>query len=114
LVFYHLKDNAARVLITSAPWIEQAKLMANDGAADDQFGYSVSISGNTVVVGSPYNDDNGNASGSAYVYIPVDLCECDFEPADGDVNGSDLAILIDSGGIDIDVFAEDYGRTDCP
>ena len=31
----------------------------------------------------------------------LDDCEGDFEP-DGDVDGSDLAQLIDSGGIDID------------
>ena len=44
------------------------KLTASDGAADDQFGYSVAISGDTVVVGAHGNDDNGDSSGSAYVY----------------------------------------------
>ena len=42
------------------------------------------------------------------------LCEGDFAPADGDVDGADLALVIDSGGIEIDVFAEDFGRIDCP
>ena len=32
---------------------QTAKLTASDGAAGDCFGYSVSISGNTVVVGAP-------------------------------------------------------------
>jgi hypothetical protein len=40
-------------------------------------------------------------------------CEGDFEP-DGDVDGKDLAELIDSGGVDIDIFAADLGRIDCP
>jgi hypothetical protein len=43
----------------------------------------------------------------------VDDCEVDFEP-DGDVDGVDLATLIDSGSINIDIFAEDFGRVNCP
>jgi hypothetical protein len=33
-------------------WGQVAKLTASDGASDDHFGYSVSISGDTVVVGA--------------------------------------------------------------
>ncbi len=49
-------------------WMEQQKLTASDGAASDNFGYSVSISGDTVVIGAIADDDNGSSSGSAYVY----------------------------------------------
>ena len=49
-------------------WSQQAKLTASDAAADDWFGSSVSVSGDTVVVGSYLDDDDGNASGSAYVF----------------------------------------------
>ncbi len=49
-------------------WSEQAKLTASDGAAYDYFGYSVSISGDYAVVGATYDDDNGNDSGSAYIF----------------------------------------------
>ena len=45
-----------------------AKLTASDGAAFDYFGGSVSVSGDTVVVGNPRDDDQGSDSGSAYVY----------------------------------------------
>ena len=38
-----------------------AKLTASDGAADDYFGSSVSISGNTVVVGAYNATVNGNS-----------------------------------------------------
>ena len=48
--------------------INEFKLTASDGAANDQFGYSVSISGDYAVVGVWYDDDNGVASGSAYVF----------------------------------------------
>jgi hypothetical protein len=53
-------------------WIQMAKLMADDGAADDQFGYSVYISGNYAVVGAPYDDDYGSGCGSAYVFVNTD------------------------------------------
>ncbi len=49
-------------------WIQQAKLLASDGAAYDQFGGSVAIQGNTVVVGAPSRDETGPDSGSAYVF----------------------------------------------
>ncbi len=52
-------------------WIdttETAKLLPSDGAFYDYFGYSVSISGSTIVVGSLYDDENGSSSGSAYVF----------------------------------------------
>jgi len=48
---------------------ESAKLLALDGAASDSFGISVSISGNTLVIGAPYDDDRGSNSGSAYVFV---------------------------------------------
>jgi len=50
-------------------WTEQQKLTASDGEALDFFGYSVSVSGNTIVVGAVYDDDNGQDSGSAYVFV---------------------------------------------
>jgi subtilisin family serine protease len=48
------------------PFDFQAKITASDGAAADNFGYSVSISGNTAIVGV-YGDDN--LKGSAYIYV---------------------------------------------
>ncbi|UCF08000.1 MAG: thrombospondin type 3 repeat-containing protein, partial [Thermoplasmata archaeon] len=62
-----VEDDTAVYPITIDPWVfeEKAKLTASDGAADDQFGSSVSASGNTVVIGAPGDD----GSGSAYVYI---------------------------------------------
>ena len=44
------------------------KLTANDAAASDEFGRSVSISDNYAIVGAPFNDDNGSESGSAYIF----------------------------------------------
>ncbi|MBU1695027.1 MAG: FG-GAP repeat protein [Verrucomicrobia bacterium] len=44
------------------------KLTASDGAADDWFGNSISIAGDTVVIGAELNSDAGFATGSAYVF----------------------------------------------
>ena len=49
-------------------WEQVAKLLPSDGAEYDHFGESVFISGNTIVVGAEWDDDNGEKSGSAYVY----------------------------------------------
>lgn len=50
-------------------WSQQAKLLPTDGAADDGFGESVSVDGDTVLIGSDKDDDNGEWSGSAYVFV---------------------------------------------
>jgi len=49
-------------------WYEQKKLTAFDGAAFDTFGKSVAVSDETIVVGANFDDDNGDNSGSVYVY----------------------------------------------
>lgn len=49
-------------------WTQQEKYTADDGAADDYFGYSVAISGDYAIVGSHRDDDNGSDSGSAYIF----------------------------------------------
>ncbi|SEM36680.1 FG-GAP repeat-containing protein [Stigmatella aurantiaca] len=51
--------------------VPQQRLVAGDTVAYDLFGFSVSYSGDTIVVGAPYSDhsDRGSASGSAYVFV---------------------------------------------
>ncbi len=53
---------------TVADFFPEQKLTASDGAANDYFGFSVAISGDTALVGAVYDDDNGSESGSAYLY----------------------------------------------
>ena len=62
-------------------WSQQAYLKASNTGAEDNFGDSVAISGNTVVVGAPYEDSNatgvnGNQNnnsaswgGAGYVFV---------------------------------------------
>jgi hypothetical protein len=40
----------------ASDWTQVAKLTADDGAVNDRFGYSVSIDGDTMVIGA-YQDD---------------------------------------------------------
>jgi len=49
-------------------WVEEAKLLASDGAAEDHLGNAVAISGDAVVTGASFGDDNGSASGAAYIF----------------------------------------------
>ena len=53
---------------TGTTWTQQQKLLSADIAAGDGFGYSVSVDGDTLVVGTPLDDDAGSNSGSAYVF----------------------------------------------
>ena len=77
-------------------WIPQAQLTASDGAYGDQFGYSVSISGDNLVIGANGDDDNGNGSGSAYVYT---------KPATGwATTSTETAKLLPSDGAAADYF----------
>lgn len=63
-------SGSAYVFVRSGTnWVQQAKLTASDAAAGDQFGFSVSISGNTLAIGVPQDDDAGTGSGSAYVFV---------------------------------------------
>ena len=51
-------------------WGQQAELTASDGAGNDKFGWSVAVSGSTVVVGAPHHEVGPNASeGAAYVFV---------------------------------------------
>ncbi len=64
----------------STTWTQQAYLKASNTEANDYFGYSVTISGDTLVVGAPYEDSAATGvdgeqkynlaadSGAAYVF----------------------------------------------
>jgi cell division septation protein DedD len=53
---------------TSEEWIQETKLTANDAAAQDWFGRSVSLDGNRALVGANRNDEGGQDAGAAYVF----------------------------------------------
>ena len=49
-------------------WVEEQKVTASDGGGYDDFGVSVSLSADIIVVGAPRSDDPATDSGSAYVF----------------------------------------------
>jgi len=66
-----INAGSAYVFVRSGTiWSEQAKLLASDAAENDIFGFSVSLSGDTALVGA-YGDDHagGTDAGSAYVFV---------------------------------------------
>ena len=58
------------VLSKASNWNTFATLNASDEYFYDEYGYSVSIDGDVIVVGSRFEDINGTSSGSAYIYTP--------------------------------------------
>ncbi|MCH2139316.1 MAG: FG-GAP repeat protein, partial [Phycisphaerales bacterium] len=84
-------------------WSQQAKLTADDAAANDWFGYSVSIDGDHAVVGANGNDGNSSDSGSAYFYR-IALTDTD---GDGEVDDCDDDDDGDGVNDDVDAFPLD-------
>ena len=62
------RDSGSAYIFNVTTGTEIHKLIASDGAVDDYFGFSVSISGNYAIVGAFFDDDKGSASGSAYIF----------------------------------------------
>ncbi len=74
---------------SSFPCVQVSKLTASDAAALDQFGFSVTVSGTTAVVGAFGNNDAGSNSGSAYFF---DLSSCGAACTESDkLTASDAA-----------------------
>jgi hypothetical protein len=54
---------------TGTTWTQVRKLLASDGDIADSFGFSVGISGENAIIGSPSDDnENGNDAGAAYIF----------------------------------------------
>ncbi len=115
IVGSHLDDTARGVDSGSAyvfrgtNWVEQTKLTASDGATNDHLGRSVAISGDTVIVGSLFDDTSVVDSGSAYVY---DLNQPPTADAGGPYSGDeDTAIGLAATASDPDGDTLTYAWT---
>jgi len=64
-------DQGAAYIFTrqSEGWKEQAKLIAADGGANDNFGINVSISGDYAIIGSPKATGVWTLQGAAYIFF---------------------------------------------
>ena len=114
----------------SGVWSQKAKLIASDGTAGDEFGSSVAVSGDTVVVGAYLDDDNGDDSGSAYVFTKpttgdgwadwddpnkVDKAELTAKLTASDAATGDefgISVTIDGDAIAVGAYLDDDNGTD--
>ena len=100
-------------------WTEQAKLIASDAAAEELFGYSVAIDGNTLIVGAAQESESQfvlRYSGAAYIFtrdgtnwIQQAKLKAN-DAASGDVFGWSVAINGDS--VLVGVARDDNGGSD--
>ena len=133
-------SGAAHVFVRSGgTWTQQAYLKASNAAVGDRFGWSVAISGDTIVVGAIYEDSgargvNGDGtsdaapqSGAAYVFTRTagvwsqqaylkasNTGAEDYFGAAVAVSGDTIvvgAFYEDSGATDVDGDASDDGTT---
>ncbi len=56
------------IAVSTSAQPTEHKLTASDGDEEDEFGWSVSLSGDRALVGAWGDDDMGTDSGSAYVF----------------------------------------------
>ncbi len=70
LLFYLLFASSDGITSPLTIFTQEKALLATvvGGTEEDHFGYSVSVSGDTAVVGAYQNDYNGTNSGSAYIF----------------------------------------------
>ena len=86
-----IDDRNAKYPVTIDPIAQLAELTASDGQPEDGLGFSVAVSGNTVVVGAPEVNIGSNiAAGAAYVFV---------KPSSGWANETQVAKLTASDGV---------------
>ncbi|MCZ6542746.1 MAG: PKD domain-containing protein, partial [Planctomycetota bacterium] len=94
-------ESGSAYLFDATTGAQIAKLLADDGAGGDQFGWSVAISGATAIGGAWTDDDNGIASGSAYLFDAATPGKCPWDlDASGSVGILDLLALLAVWGTD--------------
>ena len=68
-VLVRVDDRGARYPVHVDPFVQQAELTPSDGAEHDFFGFSVAVSGDTIVIGAPLqNVGSIERQGAAYVF----------------------------------------------
>lgn len=98
---------------SGATWTELARLVADEGAAGDQFGYSVALSGETALIGDASDDIGpGIDQGSAYVFgldtPPVTTASLRPRPNSAGWNEAPVTITLAATDLGSGVAATEY------
>ncbi|MCW8925178.1 MAG: FG-GAP repeat protein, partial [Xanthomonadales bacterium] len=93
-----------------ADMTDTSKLIGSDTVTDDMFGYSIAISGDTILTGVPDADSGDTDSGAAYFY----RFECGFSGSVAPGRWTMFAIPCDLGTNNTveDVFGDDFNTAD--
>jgi hypothetical protein len=110
-------DNAyagAAYVYSAAPgdssWHEEAQLIADDAITNDEFGYSVAIDGDTVVVGAPFHEADFFV-GAAYVFVRDPASGAWNQQGDTLMRGdTDFGIAVAVSGDEVAIGEPDRGR----
>ena len=100
----------------SREWNEVQKLTASDAGEGDRFGRAVAIDGDYIVIGSFLDDNNGDESGSVYVYelqgAAWESVSEAFTPADGAADDQfGRSVAISNGTALVGAYRRDDGGT---
>jgi len=68
-----VEDGGARYPVVVDPWIQQAELTPSDGGDYDHFGWSVAISGSTIVVGAVCHPGTSTDCAAGIQVVPEPL-----------------------------------------
>ena len=97
-------------------WSQQAKLVASDAQAGDEFGNAIAISGDTVVVGAYAEDTGGSGAGAAYVFTRSGTTwsqQAKLQASDkGTYDYLGMSVAIDGNTVVAGAFYEDSGASD--
>jgi len=97
----------------TTPHSNETKITASDGAASDNFGYSVAVGSGRIVVGAYGDDDNGSDSGSAYIFDLDGTNEVKITASDGASNDYfGWSVAVGSGRIVVGAYQDDDNGLD--
>ena len=95
-------------LFNATTGVQTSKLVATDARAFHHFGSAVDIGDGVVVVGTPFDDDNGPNAGAAYVFDAGTGAQlAKLLPGDGTVDDQfGLSVAIDGGIVAVGAYGD--------
>ena len=94
-------------------WTQQQKLTASDGQGGDNFGFSVSISGDYAIVGAAFDDGQSSNTGSAYIFTRSGTTWTQQQKltASDEQNGDDFGASVSISGDYAIIGADEVGSS---